>query len=63
MANKGNLLKMGYQLLFKELSRTTVAGPAKREEERSDLLQIRAPHGLIKVGQQGLRGVSIPRKT
>ena len=54
--------KKGSQPLHKDLS-CTVAGPAKREEERSNLLQIRAPHGLIKVGQQGLRGVSIPRKT
>ena len=50
---KGELTKKkkkGSQPLFKDLSRSK-AGPPKREEEGRDLLQIRVPHGLIKMGQ------------
>ena len=40
----------------------TVARPVKREEWH-DLLQIRAPHRLIKVEQPGLIGAAVPRET
>ena len=50
------------QQLCKDLSRA-VARPLKREEEGHDLLQIRELHGLIKVGQQGLREAAVPRET
>lgn len=59
---KGNLLKIGLQLLFKELSCTT-AGPVKREEKGHNLLQILVPHRLVKLGQKGLREAAVPRKT
>ena len=40
-----------------------MAGTAKREEEGHDLLPIRAPDRLTKVGQEGLSRVTIPRET
>ena len=40
-----------------------MAGPAKREKEGRDLFQIRELYRLIKVGQQGLRGVAVYRET
>ena len=34
-----------------------------RRRRDYQVLHIRAPHRLIKVGQQGLRGVAVPRET
>ena len=48
--------------MCKDLSHA-VAKPAKREEEGHDLIQIRVPHVLTKLGQQGLREAADPRKT
>ena len=59
--NKRNLLKkrLGHCLR----NSRALAGPVRREEEGCNLLQIRVPHGLIKVGHQWLRGVSVPKET
>ena len=39
------------------------AGLVKREEWGCNLLPLRAPHGLIKRGQQGLGEVAVSRET
>ena len=41
----------------------TEARLVKREEGRHYLLQIRMPHRLIKVGQQGLRKMAVSTET
>ena len=62
--NKRNLLKKKKESVSCCLRNPqTAAGAAKREEEGHKLLQTRAPHGLTKVGQQGLRGIAVPRET
>ena len=60
-AQKKKKKKRDIQLLFKEFS-CPLAGSVKREEEVHDMLQIRVSHGLIKVGQQGLRRVAVPER-
>ena len=40
----------------------TMAGSAYREDYRHDLLPLRVPHGLVKVGQQGLGEGSITQR-
>ena len=60
--NKRNLLKKKTLSCCLKNSHAS-ARPAKREEQGCYLLQIMVPHRLIKVGQQGLRGIAVPKET
>ena len=62
---RGICLKKKKKALSLCLRNSHAAMPGQRRGRRRghDLLQIRAPHRLIKVGQQGFEGLAVPRET
>ena len=64
-STQGNILQKGNQVTVQGLPvhtdlTHTAAWPLKREECRCNLLPLRAPHLLIKGGQQRVREAAVP---